>query len=203
MRPAVKLFTKNEAPQAEIVVIGISTGGPQALRYMIPQLPANFPVPIAMVLHMPVGYTEMYAQRLNAISAIEVIEASDGVELRPGVAYLAPAGQQLTFKRGVDGVVRTHLGTRPSDTPHVPSVNVLFESSADVYGSGVLGIVMTGMGDDGLLGSAHVKAKGGRIATEAESSCVVYGMPRVVDEAGLSDRSATLETMARTIMEMV
>jgi two-component system chemotaxis response regulator CheB len=185
------------------VVIGISTGGPQALRQVIPQLPADFPVPVAMVLHMPVGYTEMYARRLDEISPLKVVEAAEGDVVRPGTAYLAPAGRHLGFVRHGDGSVRAHLDVHPLDTPHRPAVDVLFRSAAEAYGGRVLGVVMTGMGQDGLLGAAHVKAQGGRIITEAESSCVVYGMPRAVDEASLSDRSVPLERMAASILEMV
>lgn len=187
----------------DVIVLGISTGGPQALRRLIPQLPGNFPVPIAMVLHMPVGYTAMYAQRLDAICAVRVIEASEGDLLEAGTVWLAPAGQHLTFVRGADGATRAHLDLRPSDTQHRPAVDVLFRSAADVFGSRVLGVVMTGMGNDGLLGAAHIKAQGGRIATEAESSCVVYGMPRAVVEASLSDRTAPLEEMAMAITELI
>lgn len=189
--------------RTDVVVLGISTGGPQALRHLIPRLPADFPVPIAMVLHMPVGYTAMYAQRLNDISPLEVIEARDGDVLRPGVVWLAPAGQHLTFVRGADALIYAHLDLRPTDTPHRPAVDVLFQSAAAIFGPRVLGVVMTGMGSDGLLGAAHIKAQGGRIATEAESSCVVYGMPRAVAEAALSDRSATLEEMAGAIAELI
>jgi two-component system chemotaxis response regulator CheB len=185
-----------------VVVIGISTGGPQALRLLIPQLPADFPAPVGMVLHMPVGYTEMYARRLNDISALEVVEAREGDAVRAGTVYLAPAGRHLSFAReGAE--VRARLSLLPLDHPHRPAVDVLFHSAADAYGARVLGVVMTGMGQDGLLGAAHVKAQGGRIITEAESSCVVYGMPRAVDEAMLSDRSAPLERIAATIMEML
>lgn len=191
------------ARRTDVVVLGISTGGPQALRHLVPALAADFPVPIAMVLHMPVGYTEMYAERLNAISALEVREARQGDVLRPGVALLAPAGRHMTFERQPDGGVAVHLDLRPMDTAHRPSVDVLFHSAADTFGERVLGVVMTGMGDDGRLGAAHVKAQGGRIVTEAESSCVVYGMPRAVVEASLSDRSAPLDDMARTLVEML
>jgi two-component system chemotaxis response regulator CheB len=191
------------AAAADLVVIGISTGGPQALRHVIPQLPADFPVPVAMVLHMPVGYTELYASRLDEISALHVVEAREGDVVRAGTAFLAPAGRHLGFVRGPDGSVRAHLDVRPLDTPHRPAVDVLFRSAAEVYGARVLGVVMTGMGQDGLLGAAHVKAQGGRIITEAESSCVVYGMPRAVDEASLSDRSVPLDRMASSILEMV
>ncbi len=190
-----------QATRTDVVVIGISTGGPQALRALIPQLSANFPVPIAVVVHMPVGYTEMFAQRLDAVSPLHVLEAREGDLLRPGVVYLAPAGRHLTFERQGDGTVRTHLDMRPYDTQHRPSVDVLFRSAAEVYGGRVLGVVMTGMGSDGLAGSGYIKSRGGRILTEAESSCVVYGMPRVVDEASLSDGSYPLDEMAQRISE--
>ena len=189
--------------RTDVIVLGISTGGPQALRQLIPQLPADFPVPIAMVLHMPIGYTELYAQRLNEISALEVTEAREGDVLKRGMVWLAPAGQHLTFVRRADGAIRAHLDLHPLDTQHRPAVDVLFHSAANVFGSRVLGIVMTGMGSDGLLGSAYIKAQGGRVVTEAESSCVVYGMPRSVAEASLSDRSSTLDEMANAIMEMM
>lgn len=191
------------ANQADIVVIGISTGGPQALRQVIPRFPANFPVPIAVVLHMPVGYTEMYAQRLNEISELEVVEAKDGELVRAGTMFLAPAGRHLSFRQDEEGAVRAHLDLRPSDTPHRPAVDVMFRSAADVYGSRVLGVVMTGMGNDGVVGAAHIKAKGGRVVTEDESSCIVYGMPRAVVEACSSDRVATLGEMAATISGMI
>ena len=188
--------------RCDVVVLGISTGGPQALRQLIPQLPADFPVPVVMVLHMPVGYTEMYAQRLDALARLNVREAREGDEVRAGTVLLAPAGKHLTFVRE-RGVVRAHLDDRPADSQHRPSVDVLFRSAAEIFGARVLGVVMTGMGSDGLLGAGHIKARGGRVVTEAESSCVVYGMPRVVAEASLSDRSATLDGMAVAIMEMI
>lgn len=186
----------------DLVVMGISTGGPQGLKVLIPQLPADFPVPIVMVMHMPVGYTEMYARNLNELSALAVVEARDADVLAPGTAYLAPAGRHLTFRRhGAD--VLTHLDVRPLDTPHRPSVDVLFQSAAEVFDSRVLGVVMTGMGSDGREGAAWIKARGGIIFAESEDSCVVYGMPRSVVEAGLSDGVFSLELMAQAIMEKV
>jgi two-component system, chemotaxis family, protein-glutamate methylesterase/glutaminase len=202
--PAVVKRAKPAKPaQTQIVVIGISTGGPQALRQLIPALPADLPVPVAIVLHMPIGYTEMYAQRLDAISQLEVHEARDGDLVRPGVVLLAPAGKHLTFARSADGSVRARLDLRPFDTPHRPSVDVLFRSAADVYGAGVLAVVMTGMGSDGLQGAGQIRAQGGRVITEAESSCVVYGMPRSVVEAELSDRQIPLDSMGGALLEML
>ena len=187
----------------DLVVLGISTGGPQALKRLIPQLPSDFPVPVVMVMHMPVGYTEMYAAKLNEISNLEVREAAEGDELKTGRVFLAPAGRHLTLKRNVDGKVVTHLDARPFSTLHRPSVDVLFQSAAEVYRNRVLGVVMTGMGSDGKQGAAWIKSQGGLIFTEAESSCVVYGMPGVVMEAGLSDQSVALEDMAHAIREVV
>ncbi len=187
----------------DLVVLGISTGGPQALKRLIPQLPADFPVPVVMVMHMPVGYTEMYAAKLNELCKLEVSEAAEGDEVKPGRVFLAPAGRHLTLKRNADGKVVTHLDGRPFGSLHRPSVDVLFQSAAEVYGKRLLGIVMTGMGSDGKQGAAWIKSQGGVVFTEAESSCVVYGMPCVVVEAGLSDKSVALEDMAHAIREVV
>jgi two-component system chemotaxis response regulator CheB len=187
----------------DLVVIGISTGGPQALKRLIPQLPTDFPVPVVMVMHMPVGYTEMYAAKLNELSQVEVREAAEGDEIKPGRIFLAPAGRHLSFKRDANGKVVAHLDAKPFGSLHRPSVDVLFQSAAEVYGKRVLGVVMTGMGSDGRQGAARIKSQGGLVFTEAESSCVVYGMPSVVMEAGLSDKSVALENMAHAIREVV
>lgn len=186
----------------DLVAIGISTGGPQALTYLIPQLPSSLPVPIAIVLHMPIGYTKMYAERLDQLSSLKVVEAQEGEILRPGMVFIAPAGRHLTFKRQGNNII-TRLVAQPFDLPHRPSVDVMFRSAAEVYGHRVLGIVMTGMGSDGKQGAAWIKSSGGCIFTEAEESCVVYGMPRSVVESGLSDRSVSLHQMTETILEVL
>ncbi|HET9441078.1 MAG TPA: chemotaxis response regulator protein-glutamate methylesterase [Longimicrobiales bacterium] len=194
--------SRTATPKADVLGIGISTGGPQALRQLIPALPADFPVPILVVLHMPVGYTEMYAQRLDQACALEVVEARDGDLLRAGTVFIAPAGRHMTVVKTNDGV-RVHLDLRPFDTQHRPSVDVLFRSLADCFGERTLGLVMTGMGADGVLGAAHIKGNGGHVLTEAESSCVVYGMPKAVVEAALSDRAVPLERLPETLLEMI
>jgi two-component system chemotaxis response regulator CheB len=188
--------------QVDLVVIGISTGGPHGLKQVIPYLSADFSVPVAIVLHMPVGYTELYAQSLNALAALEVVEAREGDLVQPSKVLIAPAGQHLTLRRAADGAVVAQLGLLPLDTPHRPSVDVLFQSAAQVFGSRVLGIVMTGMGSDGLQGAAWIKAQGGTVWTEAEETCIVYGMPRAVAEAGLSDRSVALTQIAQALQEV-
>jgi two-component system chemotaxis response regulator CheB len=157
----------------DVVVIGVSTGGPQGLRMLIPGLPADFPVPVAIVLHMPIGYTEAYAKRLDEASALTVVEAREGDHVLPGVVFVAPAGRHLTFSRDAVRAVRIRLDISPLDTAHRPSVDVLFQSAAEVYGDRVLAVVMTGMGDDGRQGAAWIKARGGAVLTEAEESCVV------------------------------
>jgi len=189
------------AHAAELVLIGTSTGGPQALTRVLAALPANLAAPIAMVLHIPVGYTEALAHRLDRISKLEVVEAVEGIELRPGRAVLARAGHHLKIRRIGDNLT-AHLDALPVRA-HTPSVDELFLSAARVIGAKTLGVVLTGMGDDGLEGSRAIAAAGGMLLTEAPSSCVVYGMPRVVYEAGLGARQAPLELVPKEILHYV
>jgi two-component system chemotaxis response regulator CheB len=187
------------ATHVDIVVLGISTGGPQALRYLVPQFPDDFPVPLVIVLHMPIGYTAPFADKLDEISRLSVREAFEGCVVRPGEALLAPAGRHVTFKRTSEGSVVVHLSIHPADKPHRPSIDVLFRSAAETYHQRVLGVVMTGMGDDGKEGAGWIKAQGGTILTQSEASCVIYGMPRCVVEVGLSDGEVSLSSMAEEI----
>ena len=190
------------AGAVDVVVLGISTGGPQALKVVMSQLPRDLPVPVAIVLHMPPGYTELYAAKLNEVTELKVKEAAEGDVAEPGVVLLAPAGRHMTFRRK-GGQVVCHLDLRPLDTLHRPAIDVLFQSAAEVYGARTLGVVMTGMGSDGREGSAWIKARGGHILTEAEQTCVVYGMPRSVVDAGLSDEAVPLERMAAAILRQL
>lgn len=183
---------------AECVVIGTSTGGPAAIARLLPRLPADLAAPVGLVVHMPAGYTDMFAQRLDKSAAVRVVEARDGDAVEAGVAYVAAGGRHMTFER-IGGRVLVRSGTDPASAAFRPSVDVLFKSAAEVWGGRTLGVVMTGMGRDGTAGAAAIKAKGGHIITEAESSCVVYGMPRAVAEAGLSDRSLPLDNLAEAI----
>jgi two-component system, chemotaxis family, protein-glutamate methylesterase/glutaminase len=193
------------APQrarpVELVLIGTSTGGPQALTRVLTALPENLSAPVAMVLHIPVGYTEALAQRLDQVSRLEVVEAVDGIELRPGRAVLARAGMHLKVRRTGDRLTG-HLDVLPVRA-HTPAVDELFLSAAQVIGANTLGIVLTGMGDDGLEGSRAIAAAGGMLLTEAPSSCVVYGMPRVVYEAGLGARQVPLGLIPEEIINYV
>jgi two-component system chemotaxis response regulator CheB len=200
--PPSTLPRRTDRGPFDILVMGVSTGGPQALKLIVPQLPADFPVPVGLVMHMPVGYTEMYAQKLNEMSPLHVVEAREGQIVKPGMVFLAAAGRHLSFRRD-GGQVLTHLDVRPLDTPHRPSVDTLFQSAAEIYNDRVLGVVMTGMGADGRDGAAWIKARGGSILTEAEETCVVYGMPRSVVEAGLSDAAIPLDRIAQVVMEKI
>ncbi len=188
------------ATRTKLVLIGASTGGPQALTLLMRALPATFPVPIALVLHMPPGYTEAFARRLDGDSPLGVIEAREGLPLSPGLVVVARAGMHLLIEPGDAGWI-CKLDVVPIDTLHRPAVDVLFSSGAKHAGAGVLGVVLTGMGSDGLKGAEAIRAAGGRLLTEAESSCVVYGMPRTVFEAGLATAEAPIEAMASLICE--
>lgn len=201
--PHLVLPEHSAASRIDAVVIGISTGGPQALRYLLPQLPGDFPAAIAIVLHMPVGYTGPFAQKLNEISEIEVLEAENGLEMKPGRTILARAGYHLTLDSSMAGNCRVRLDLSPENTLHRPSADVLFRSAAETYGMRTLGAVMTGMGNDGTAGAAWIKAQGGLVLAEAEESCVVYGMPRSVVESGLADHVVPLSRFAQTLMEVV
>jgi two-component system, chemotaxis family, protein-glutamate methylesterase/glutaminase len=193
--------THATASRYDAIVIGVSTGGPQALRILLPQLAADFPVPIAVVLHMPIGFTALYAAKLDEVCSIRVKEAAQGDEMRPGTAVVGMAGRHLVLRRDSLGRVTTHLAIQPVDALHRPSADVLFESAAQVYRERVLGVIMTGMGSDGKEGAAWIKSQGGTVLTEAEESCVIYGMPRSVVEAGLSDAAVPLEKLAQAIID--
>jgi len=185
----------------QLVVIGTSTGGPQALTRLLTALPADLPCAVAVALHIPAGYTDALARRLNQEAAIAVVEASANAPLPAGTAAIAPGGLHLRVERNGDGLA-TRVSPDPMSAPFCPSVDILFESAA-ILGPAVLGVVLTGMGNDGLAGARAIRAAGGRVLTEAEASCVVYGMPRAVKEAGLSDGESELQKMAALIVEQL
>jgi two-component system chemotaxis response regulator CheB len=185
---------------AELLVIGTSTGGPQALSVLLAALPADLPVPVAIVVHMPPGYTESLARRLDQLSPLTVLEAYDGQALVPGMAVVARAGCHLRLRRDQGQLVSGLDFRRTAGELHQPSVDALFESAAAVSGGKVVGVVLTGMGEDGLAGSRAIVDRGGRVVTESETSAVVYGMPRAVSEAGLADASGPLEELVPLIL---
>ena len=185
--------------RTSMVVMGASTGGPHAIHSLLQALPAGFPAPIAIVLHLPAGYTNAFARRLDAECALDVREAEDAMPLRAGQVVIAQGGLDMRV-RPRDGAWAVELGREPTDSLHRPSVDSLFLSAAEHAGARTLGVVLTGMGNDGLAGSRAIHAAGGRVLTEAASSCVVYGMPRCVFEAGLTYAEAPLERMAELLL---
>jgi two-component system chemotaxis response regulator CheB len=195
----------------DIIVLGTSTGGPQAITRLLGALPGDLPVPLLIALHIPPGYTEALAARLDALSALDVVEASEGLVLRPGLVVLARGGAHLelagTARQGAAagqaGAPRVTLDPRLGTSQHAPSVDRLFESAAAMFGERTLGVVLTGMGDDGARGAAAIRRAGGSVVTESELSCVVYGMPRCVKEAGHSSVEAPLERMAAAILSQL
>ncbi|MDQ5911093.1 MAG: two-component system, chemotaxis family, protein-glutamate methylesterase/glutaminase [Pseudomonadota bacterium] len=186
----------------ELVAIGVSTGGPNALAALLPRLPANFPVPIVIVQHMPPIFTRLLAERLTAQSTLPVAEAASGEVLQPGHIRLAPGGSHLVLERQVTQV-RLQMNQDPPENSCRPSVDVLFRSVATAYRGNVLAVVLTGMGNDGLRGCEAIRQAGGQILVQDEASSVVWGMPGFVARAGLADAQIALNQMAGEIMNRV
>lgn len=183
----------------DIIVLGTSTGGPQAITRLLSVLPGDLPVPMLIALHIPEGYTQALAARLDTLSALEVREAEAGMVPRAGLVILARGGAHLQLVSSGEGV-EVALDYRLGPAAHAPSVDLLFQSAAAIYGDRTLGVVLTGMGDDGLKGARAIHQAGGTVLTESELSCVVYGMPRTVKEGGYSSGEALLELMAGEIV---
>lgn len=183
----------------ELIVVGTSTGGPRALTVVLSQLPPDLKAPVAAVVHIPPGYTASLAERIDRESKLRVVEAHDGLEVGPGTAVIARGGMHLSVERIAPSVARCRVGVEPVGLLHRPSVDVLFSSAAAAFGKNVLGAVLTGMGDDGVLGARAIRERGGRVLTEHSSSCIVDGMPRAVVAAGLSDAQVVLERMAAAL----
>jgi len=187
----------------QIVAIGTSTGGPVALQTILTKLPANFPHPILLIQHMPAAFTPAFAARLNGLCKINVKEAQQGDKLMPGTAYLAPGGQQMLVEgRGGNRTLRVFEDDSARIT-YKPSVDVTFASTAKSYQGDVLAIVLTGMGADGRDGSRMLKQAGATIWAQDEKSCVVYGMPQAVANAGLASADIALEDVASRIIREI
>ena len=185
----------------DIIVIAVSTGGPAVLHELIPALPATIPVPILIVQHMPPHFTRSLADRLNAASALYVVEAKSGMQLSPGSVFIAPGGRQMVARRSVLGVT-IEITDAPDRALYRPSADVTLFSAVEVYGSGVLGVIMTGMGHDGREGAAAVKKAGGRILAQTPETCVVDGMPRSVIDRNLADGVVSVEGLAALLAKL-
>jgi two-component system chemotaxis response regulator CheB len=182
----------------DIVAIGVSTGGPEALGVVIPTLPANFPVPIVVVQHMPPLFTRLLAERLSAKSRIAVQEGQAGGALHPGSGWIAPGDYHMVVER--HDPARLSLNQAPPENSCRPSVDVLFRSVAQAYGPHALAVVMTGMGRDGLRGSEAIREAGGQVIAQNEATSVVWGMPGFVAGAGLAERVLPLSEIGPEIV---
>jgi two-component system chemotaxis response regulator CheB len=191
---------RHEGSAPTVVALGTSTGGPKALQEILPLLPADLPAGIVIVQHMPEGFTGPFAQRLDARSQLQVREAVDGDPVAPGVALIAPATWHLTFVRASASQFNVHLAKEPANTLHRPSVDVMMLSAAEVCGSHVMGVIMTGMGADGALGMKAIHERGGFTLGQDESTCAVYGMPRACAETGVLDRVVPLLQLPEEIV---
>ena len=183
--------------RTRLVVIGSSTGGPQALQTVITQLPSDFPCPVVVVQHMPAGFTGALAGRLHSVSQVNVQEARDGDVLEAGCVYIAPGNYHLRILHE-SGVRRVALSDEPPVGNHRPAVNVMYDSVAHL-GKAVVAVILTGMGSDGREGMRKIKENGGYCIAQDEATCVVYGMPKSVIDAGLADEICPLPQIARAI----
>ncbi len=202
---AVRVAPAKRSPvrrRIDILAIGTSTGGPNALAAVVPRLPADFPVPVVLVQHMPPLFTKLLSERLNTSSALEVREGVAGTVLKPGCVWVAPGGQHMTVAQK-EGATLVELNQNPPENSCRPAVDVLFRSVARAYGPHTLAVVMTGMGSDGTLGATAIRDAGGEIFVQDEASSVVWGMPGAVVAAGIADLICPLNNLADEIVRRV
>jgi two-component system chemotaxis response regulator CheB len=190
--------TQNSTGRVEIVTIGVSTGGPNALAELLPAFPADLPLPIVIVQHMPPVFTRLLAERLSAASAITVREGVAGEEIKPGVAWIAPGDFHMVLEKTAGGA-RIKLNQEQPENSCRPAVNPLFRSAAHIFGAATLGVILTGMGQDGLRGCEQIAEAGGQILAQDEASSVVWGMPGFVARAGLAEKVLPLNQIAGEI----
>ena len=201
-KPTVKPFARTLSnARIDIVAIGVSTGGPNALAELFPEFPIDFPIPIVIVQHMPPFFTKLLAERLSSKSKVPVKEGAPGQVLKNGQAWIAPGDYHMALKKNETCFkIQTHQG--PPENSCRPAVDVLFKSVANLYGPNILGVILTGMGQDGLIGCEHIKDAGGRVIVQDEESCVVWGMPGFVSRAGLADKMLPLNQIGPEIIKI-
>jgi two-component system, chemotaxis family, protein-glutamate methylesterase/glutaminase len=205
---ATPVAVRPPAPRARapkepaVLVIGSSTGGPEALTKVLPLLPAALPVPVLLVQHMPPVFTRQFAQRLDRLCPLTVVEAADGTSLAPGTVHIAPGDFHLTV--GTTGTARrTALNQAPPENFCRPAVDVLFRSAVAAYDGAVLGVVLTGMGSDGRIGAGQIRDAGGSVIAQDQASSVVWGMPGAVTQAGFADEVVPLDRVAEAIIRLL
>ena len=194
--------SQSRSQKIDLVAIGISTGGPASLAKLIPQFPKDFPAPILIVQHMPPMFTASLAEELDRTSPLSVQEGRDGMTVSAGMVVIAPGGKQMKLERSA-GVNRIVVTDDPPERNCRPSVDYLFRSLSNLCAENCLGVIMTGMGDDGLLGCQLLKRKGATVLAQDESSSVVYGMPRQIAENGLADAVCSLDELSAEIKCLV
>jgi two-component system, chemotaxis family, protein-glutamate methylesterase/glutaminase len=201
--PIADAAARSRREAFECVAIGTSTGGPVALSKILPSLPRDFATPVIVVQHMPPGFTRPLADRLNACSEVSVVEARDGMLLRKGQVLIAPAGRHLRLRRSHSSD-EAEVALTPDEgcSLHVPSVDVTTASVAEFYGSSTLAAILTGMGQDGIVGLQRVKDRGGFVIGQDAQTCVVYGMPRAAARAGLVDLVLPLEQISAALCDL-
>ena len=196
-------FSKASGKSYKLLAIGTSTGGPVALQKILTQLPSDFPLPIIMVQHMPAAFTKAFATRLNSLCQITVKEAEDGDNLKAGCAYLAPGGKQMVLEGKESNPRIKILEDDSARIAFKPSVDITFGSTSKIFSDNVLAIILTGMGSDGRDGSRMLKSKGSVIWSQNEETCVVYGMPQAVANAGISSLELPLLEFSKAILKEI
>jgi two-component system chemotaxis response regulator CheB len=186
------------------LAIGVSTGGPAALDILLPELPASLPIPVLIVQHMPELFTRQLAERLNGRCPLQVREGAEGEPVRAGAIYIARGNWHMEVLSGARGgqPATLHLNQGPPENHCRPAVDVLFRSAAEVYGAGVLAVVLTGMGSDGMLGARFIREQGGSVLAQDQASSTVWGMPGAVCAAGLAHKVLPLNAMAAEILRL-
>ncbi|MBT2657791.1 chemotaxis response regulator protein-glutamate methylesterase [Bacillus sp. ISL-18] len=199
-----RVIKKSGQRQTDLVFIGCSTGGPSALQTILPRIPEDFPVPVVVAQHMPLGFTKPLADRFNNLCKLRVMEAQSGQTVEVGNIYIAPSGFQTQFERKADGSIVFRIEKQEGvKALYKPCVDITLHSAAPIYRDRLLTVILTGMGVDGMQGCGLVKKYGGHVFVEAEESCVVYGMPKAVLEAGYADKQFLLSRMHQEIISFV
>jgi len=193
---------KIERRNYRAVALGVSTGGPMALLQIIPKVQANFPLGIAIVQHMPPKFTQSMASRLNSLSAVKVKEAEDGDVLSPASVLIAPGGRHLIFEKA-NGQIKARITDEPRETLYHPSADVMMSSIAEVINAPLIGVIMTGMGKDGLEGLKLIKQKEGYVVAQDEETCIVYGMPKAAVDEGVADAVVPLQNIPMILNQLV
>lgn len=204
-KPEVQRYSQNQIPSIgyKAVAIGISTGGPLSLQKIIPVLSDKIQIPIFIVQHMPPKFTKSLADRLNSMSKLNVKEAENGERVENGTVYIAPGGYHMTVTKNGFNSSHINISEEPGYTLHRPSVDVMMNSVINTYGKYTLGVIMTGMGKDGFEAIKNLKSLGGYSIAQDEQTCIVYGMPKAIVDAGLADNILPLEKIPETINKVV